>query len=146
MSTRRRVPALVVAGVLVALEAATVLAVGASVVLGSDRGRLVMDVTTTAFFLLYGCGLLLCARGLVLARRWARAPVVLAQLIQALVAWSFFAGETRWVAILMVVTAVAALVSVLSPGATRALVEDTGRQPGSEPATKRRESGGRSGR
>jgi len=119
-----RVPVLVVAAVVVALEAVTLLAVGGSVVLGSERGRLVLDVTTTAFFLLYGCGLLFCARGLVLARRWARAPVVLAQLIQVLVAWSFLPGETRWVAILLVVSAVAVLTSVLSPAATRALVGD----------------------
>jgi len=119
-----RVPVLVVAAAVVALEAVTLLAVGGSVVLGSERGRLVLDVTTTAFFLLYGCGLLVCARGLVLARRWARAPVVLAQLIQVLVAWSFLPGETRWVAILLAVSAVAVLASVLSPAATRALVGD----------------------
>jgi hypothetical protein len=123
-ASTRRVPVLVVAAAAVALEAVSLLAVGASVVLGSERGRLVMDVTTTAFFLLYGCGLLLCARGLVLTRRWARAPVVLAQLIQALVAWSFFPGATRWVAILLAVTAAAVLVLVLSPAATRSLVED----------------------
>ena len=118
------VPVLRVAAVMVAVEAVVLLGVGASVVLGSERGRLVLDVTTTAFFLLYGCGLLVCARGLLSARRWARAPVVLAQLIQVLVAWSFFPGETRWVAILLAVTAVAVLFMVLSPAATRALVED----------------------
>jgi hypothetical protein len=119
-----RMRVLVVAAAVVALEAVTLLAVGGSVVLGSERGRLVLDVTTTAFFLLYGCGLLVCARGLVLARRWARAPVVLAQLIQVLVAWSFLPGETRWVAILLAVSAVAVLAAVLSPAATRALVGD----------------------
>jgi hypothetical protein len=119
-----RVRVLGVAAAVVALEAVTLLAVGGSVVLGSERGRLVLDVTTTAFFLLYGCGLLVCARGLVLARRWARAPVVLAQLIQVLVAWSFLPGETRWVAILLAVSAVAVLAAVLSPAATRALVGD----------------------
>jgi hypothetical protein len=114
-----RMRVLVVAAAVVALEAVTLLAVGGSVVLGSERGRLVLDVTTTAFFLLYGCGLLVCARGLVLARRWARA-----QLIQVLVAWSFLPGETRWVAILLAVSAVAVLAAVLSPAATRALVGD----------------------
>ena len=119
-----RVPVLVVAAVVVVLEAFTLLAVGASVVFGSERGRLVLDVTTTVFFLLYGCGLLVCARGLVLARRWTRAPVVLAQLIQVLVAWSFLQGSTRWVAVLMAVAAVTVLGSVLSPPATRALVPE----------------------
>jgi hypothetical protein len=119
---RARVPVLVVAAVLVALEAVALLAVGATVVIGSDRGRLVLDVTATVFFLLYGCGLLVCARGLLLARRWARSPAVLAQLIQALVAWSFYSGQTRWVAVLLVVTAVGVLVALLAPAATRALL------------------------
>jgi hypothetical protein len=111
-----------VAAALVALEALTLLAVGISVVLGSDTRRLLLDVTTTLFFLVYGCGLLLCARGLSQARRWARAPVVFTQLIQVLVSWSFFSGATRWVAVLLAGTAVATLAAVLSPGATRALV------------------------
>jgi hypothetical protein len=120
----RPVPLLLVAAVLVAVEAVALLAVGGSVVLGSDRRRLVLDVTTTVFFGLYGCGLLVCARGLLRTRRWSRAPVVLAQLIQALVAWSFFPGGTRWVALLLAGTAVLVLVAVLSPPATRALVGD----------------------
>jgi hypothetical protein len=120
----RRVPILVVAALLVALEAFTLLAVGASVVFGSGPGRLVLDVTTTVFFLLYGSGLLVCARGLLLSRRWARAPAVLAQLIQVLVAWSFFPGATRWVAVLLVVAAVVVLGAVLAPAASRALVPE----------------------
>ena len=90
----------------------------------TERDRVGMALPTTVFFLLYGCGLLVCARGLLRRRRWARAPVVLAQLIQALVAWSFFAGETRWLALLLAGTAVAVLVAVLSRPATRALVDE----------------------
>lgn len=120
----RPVPALVVAAVLVAVEALALFGVGVSVVLGSDRGRWVLDVTTTVFFLVYGSGLLGCSWGLLRSRRWARAPVVLAQLIQVLVAWSFFPGATRWVSLVLIGAAVVALVAVLSPPATQALVED----------------------
>jgi hypothetical protein len=118
------VPALVVSAVLVVLEALVLVGVGVSVVLGSDRDRLVLDVTTTAFFLACGGALLACARGLLRARRWARAPVVLAQLIQVLVAWGFLSGQTRPVALLLAGAAVVVLVALLSPAATRALLPD----------------------
>jgi hypothetical protein len=115
---------LLVAASLVAAEALALLAVGVSVVLGGAGSRLLLDVTTTAFFLAYGGGLLFCAWGLLQARRWARAPVVFAQLIQVLVSWSFFSGATRWVTVLLAGTAVVVLVAVLSRPATRALVDD----------------------
>ena len=118
----RRVPVLVLAAVLVGLEALTLVGVGGSVVLGGDRERLMLDVTTTVFFLAYGAGLLVCAGGLLRLRRWARAPVVLSQLIQILVAWGFFPGGTMPVAVLLACAAVVVLVAVLSPPATRALV------------------------
>jgi hypothetical protein len=119
-----RAPALLMAAGVVVVEALTLLGVGVSVVVGSDSRRLLLDVTTTLFFLFYGGALLLCAWGLAQTRRWARAPVVLAQLIQILVSWSFFSGATRWVAVLMAATAVGVLASVLSPSATRVLVDD----------------------
>jgi peptidoglycan/LPS O-acetylase OafA/YrhL len=120
----RAMPLLLGASVLVSLEALALLGVGVSVVAGSDRRRLVLDVTTTMFFLAYGGGLLYCAWGLRRVRRWARAPVVFAQLIQLAVAWSFFSGATRWLAVLLCGVAVVVLGLVLSPAATRALVDE----------------------
>jgi hypothetical protein len=47
--------------------------------------------------------------------------VVFAQLIQFLLAWSFYSGSTRPVAMLLVGVAVLVLALVLSPASTRAL-------------------------
>jgi hypothetical protein len=115
---------LAVAAALVAVEALALFGVGVSVVLGSDSRRLLLDVTTTVFFAVYGSGLLACAWGLLRVRRWARAPVVLAQLIQILVAWSFYPGPTFPVALTLAATALVVLAAVLSPAATRSLVEE----------------------
>ena len=109
------------------------LAVGASVLGAGSRARLVMDVTTVAFFLIYAGGLLTCVWGLARMRRWARGPVVLAQLIQLGVAWDFRGGATQvfggsvsstTVSWTLAGVAVLVLALVLTPGATQALVDD----------------------
>ncbi len=54
-------------------------------------------------------------------RSWARAPVVLAQLIQLLVGFGFWGGGTTLVAVVLVGVAVAVLVAVLHPRSIAAL-------------------------
>ena len=48
-----------------------------------------MGLTTSAFFLAAAAGLAWCAWSLWKVRRWARGPVVMAQLIQLGLAWNF---------------------------------------------------------
>ena len=55
---------------------------------------------------------------------WARSPVVLAQLIQLGLAWSFRGGETTWIAIALAVVAVVVVAGVLHPASIEALSDD----------------------
>jgi hypothetical protein len=116
--TVRRVGA---AAIIVAVEALGAFAFGVAELITLDSNRLSVGVTTSAFFLLYAVGLAAAARGLVRLNGWSRGPIVLAQLIQLGVAWSFHGNSTDWVAILLAVPAVAVLVVVLAPATTDAL-------------------------
>lgn len=115
---------LLAAAGLVALEALAVLATGVSVALAGSMSRLVLDITTVAFFVLYAGGLLICAGNILRGAQWARAPIVLAQLIQLAVAWGFRGGETTRYAVLLALTAGAVLVLVLHPSVTATLTDD----------------------
>ena len=86
--------------------------------------RLVLGLTTTAFFLVYGAGLGLVARGLWKASTWSRGPTVFTQLIQLLVAYSFWGGNTEAVAIALAVAAVAVLICVFQKASTQALADN----------------------
>jgi hypothetical protein len=89
-----------------------------------EADKAAMGATTTIFFLGYGVGLALCAWALARLRSWARAPVVVAQLIQLLVAWSFRGGETTWVAVGLAVVAAVVLAGIFHPQSIDALAED----------------------
>lgn len=86
-----------------------------------DSDRPTVALTTGAFFVLYAVGLALAARALWHLRSWARGPVVLAQLIQLGVAWSFYGNDTHWLALLLAVAAIGTLVVVLAPATTALL-------------------------
>lgn len=119
-------PSLVVAASLVAVEAVLLVVYGVLELVAVHVGRLTMGVTTSAFFMAYGLVLLFCARALLRLRSWARAPVVLAQLIQVLVGWGFRGPGTTWVAVAMVVIGVLVLVGIFHPASVRALSRETG--------------------
>lgn len=122
MSRPTTAPApLLVAASLVAVEGLLLLGYAVLEVASVDRDRVAVAATTGVFFLAYGAGLLVCARGLSRRRSWARSPVVLAQLIQLGVAWSFWGGSTTLVAVAVGLVAVIVLVGVFHPASIEAL-------------------------
>ncbi|NYE37690.1 hypothetical protein F4692_002823 [Nocardioides cavernae] len=116
-------PPLVVAASLVGVEACALLALGLLEVVNLRAIRLTMGVTTTLFFLAAAAGLAWCAWSLWRMRRWARGPVVMAQLIQLGLAWNF---RDVWSVVLPLALAASALVVVaglLHPATTQVLEE-----------------------
>ena len=90
-----RVPApLTVAVSVVALEALLLVLFGLAELRSLSATKATMGLTTSLFFAVYGVGLGWCAWQLRRLEHWPRAPIVLAQLIQLGVAWSFRSGST----------------------------------------------------
>ena len=87
-------------------------------------GRVTMGLTTAGFFVAYGALLVFCGWQLSRLTSWARAPVLLAQLIQLGLAWGFREGETQPVAIALAVVAVVTLAGLFHPASMAALDRD----------------------
>ena len=120
---------LVVAAALAGVEGLALVLYGAAVLAAFSGARATMGVTTAVFFLVYGAGLAAAAWGLFRLRSWARAPVVLAQLIQLGVAWSFRGGSSTAEAVALAVVAVVVLAGVLNPASLRATSEERDGEP-----------------
>lgn len=116
-------PPLTVAASLAALEAVVLVFQGVAELFAVSGERAAMGATTALFFLLYGVGLAACALAVARRRSWGRAPIVVAQLIQLLVAWSFRGGDTTWVAVALAVVAALTLVGIFHPASIAALAD-----------------------
>jgi hypothetical protein len=114
----------VVAASLVALEAFLLAGLGILELANLRSIRLTMGVTTSLFFLAAAAGLAWCAWSLWNLRRWARGPVVMAQLIQLGIAWNLRDSSTLFLAVGLAVTAVLVIVGLLHPASTHVLEED----------------------
>ena len=121
----QRAPApLVVAASLAGLEALLLVLFGIAELRSLSVSKATMGITTSMFFAVYGLGLGYCAFQLRRLESWARAPIVLAQLIQLGVAWSFRGGDTTFVAVALAVVALLTLVAVFHPASLRALADE----------------------
>jgi hypothetical protein len=122
-----RVPApLTVAVSVVALEALLLVLFGLAELRSLSATKATMGLTTSLFFAVYGVGLGWCAWQLRRLEHWPRAPIVLAQLIQLGVAWSFRSGSTGAVSAGLTVLAVVVLAGIFHPASLRALADQDG--------------------
>jgi hypothetical protein len=112
------------AAAVVAAEGLVLVVLGIAEAFTIHGSRLVLGLTTTAFFILYGGGLGLVARGLFRASTWSRGPAVFAQLIQILVAYSFWGGSTKSVAVALALAAVGVLIGIFQKASIEALADD----------------------
>jgi len=118
----RRVPVTVhVAAALTALEGLAFAVYGLSLLPAFVGGHPEAGSMSLLFFVAYAVFLGVCAWQLWRLRSWARAPVVVAQLIQLLVGTSFWGGGTTPVAVVLVGVAAAVLVTLLHPRSLAAL-------------------------
>jgi uncharacterized membrane protein (DUF2068 family) len=112
-----RTVALVVAALVLVLEGLAVVAFGALEITQFFQNQPALGVLGV-LLVGYGGGLLLAARGVWLGRRWARAPSLVAQLIQLPIAWNLRQGPTAGLAAGLGLTAVVAVVCLLLPSST----------------------------
>ena len=117
---------LAVAASLVAVEGGLLLLLAVLEAANLSSDRVTMGATTSLFFGGYAVALLGCALALIRGHSWARSPIVLAQLIQLGVAWSFRGGTTTLVAVALVVVAVVVVAGLLHPASVEALSDDPG--------------------
>jgi hypothetical protein len=115
---------LLVAASVAGVEAALLVLYGIAEIAAVDAARAVMGVSTALFFLVYGAGLAYCGWAMSRGRTWARSPVVMAQLIQLGVAWSFIGGDSTPVAVTLGFAAVLVLGGIFHPASLRALAGD----------------------
>ena len=117
-------PPLLVAASLAAVEAFVLAALGMLELANLRSIRLTMGITTAAFFLAAAAGLGWCAWSLWKVRRWARGPVVMAQLIQLGLAWNLWAGSTKPLSAGLAVVALVVVLGLVHPASTEVLEQD----------------------
>jgi hypothetical protein len=111
----------VVATSLAAVEGVLLVLYGVVELTAVEGDKAVMGVSTAVFFLVYGAGLAFCAWKTYRRESWARSPVVMAQLIQLGVAWSFWGGSSTVASVALGLVALVVLVGIFHPASLAAL-------------------------
>ncbi|MGH3457665.1 hypothetical protein [Aeromicrobium sp.] len=106
--------------VVVALEALAVITVALLGIADVSGARIGVGLGVGTLLIAYGFGLLFATWQLRRGRRWARAPILVAQLIQLLLANDARDGAA-WVTPGLAVSALVVLACLLAPPVTRAL-------------------------
>jgi hypothetical protein len=112
----------VAAGV-VALESIAYIVVASLDLADTSGGRLGFGVGAGILLIAYGLGLSVAAWHVRKGRAWARAPIVVAQLIQLLLASDARDGAA-WVTPAMAVSSLVVLGCLFAPPVTQALIRD----------------------
>jgi len=108
-----------VAIAVVAAQAVTLVVLAILQLINLHDNRLAMGFTTAGFFVLTALALAACAKGLLALSSWARSPIVLAELINLGLAWSF--RDMVGVALVLFLASVIALVGIFAPASLHAL-------------------------
>lgn len=101
------------------LQGVTLLALAVLQLVSLDDRRVGLAVSTAVFFTVVGLTVLGCAAALLRARTWARGPVLVAQLLTVLVAWS--SRSNGAVAGTLLVVGLLGIAAMLHPASIRAL-------------------------
>ena len=112
-----------VAASLTALEALALAVLGVLELANLRAIRLTMGLTTSVFFLVAAAALAWCAWSLWKAHRWARGPVVMADLIVLGLAWNLRDADTVLLPVGLALVAVVGIAGLLHPETT-AVLED----------------------
>lgn len=123
---RVHAPALLPAAILCVLEGIAALVFGVVQLAAVRMSRPEVGIGTVVTMAVYGAALVAAARGLLRQRRWARALVVMAQLLHLPLAYGFAQGETAWLGVSLGLVSVAVLVCVFLPGSVRAFADPNG--------------------
>jgi len=113
----------IAAGV-VALESIAYIAVAGLDLADASGDRLGFGVGAGILLIAYGLGLAVAAWSVRKGRAWARAPLVVAQLIQLLLAHDLRGSGAAWVTPAMAVSALVVLGCLFAPPVTQALIRD----------------------